>query len=115
MANGFKQSSLVDLGGARRHQDENGTCYPQTAANMNETVCTKPFYCRTLRKGLTQSRRDDMETLGYALLDMGAFKLPWDNCKNETKITEEQNKLCDDVEVRSYCCAYIVRIICIIF
>lgn len=40
-----------------------------------------------------------METLGYALLATGGVKLPWDGCKNETKITEEQNRLCDGLEV----------------
>lgn len=60
---------------------------------------TAPYYSRTLRKGLTQSRRDDMESLGYTLLMTAGINVTWDFCKNETKITEEQNRLCDELQV----------------
>lgn len=91
--------SLVDFGAAVRYRDENGTCYKQAVANRKGTICTPPYFSRTLRKGLTQSRRDDMETLGYAMLVAGGVYLPWDDCTNKTKITKEQNRLCEELDV----------------
>lgn len=96
----FKRSSPVDLGGSKRHQDENGACIKQ-AKPTKHTPTTEPFYSRTLLRGLSQSRRDDMEILGYVLLDLGGFRLPWDgwSLKNRPPIIEEQNRLCGALDV----------------
>lgn len=97
----FKRSSILDFGSSYKYRDENGTLYKQSPRVPN-TVTTPPYYTRTFRKKLTQSRRDDMESLGYAFLVLSGVRLSWDGL-NETahgaEITRRQNELCEDLEV----------------
>lgn len=96
----LERSSLLDFGGASKYQDAKGTHYKQTEAPLY-TITTGPYYPRTFFNNLTRSRRDDMESLGYTLLLVGGVIVPW-NDLNETdakNIVEEQNRLCDKLEV----------------
>lgn len=98
----FKRFSFADFGSAATYKYENGTCIKQSKASINIPM-TKPFFSRATLQGLSQSRRDDMEVLGYVLLELGGFKLPWTDCKTKPEMIHEQDRLCNalDVVVRS--------------
>lgn len=109
--NVLKRSFISDLGSATRFIDENGNFYKQTAA-VNTTMGTRKYYPRTHRKGLSQSRRDDMEVLGFTLLRAIGITLPWEeeaekSKPNEKVIIAEQNKLYrkPHVVVRCFSCS----------
>lgn len=65
---------LIDFGLATRYRDEEG----HIALELEEKFSGNPYWSsvNTLR-GLTSSRRDDLESLGYMLLFLLKGRLPW--------------------------------------
>lgn len=100
----FKRSFISDLGSAVRYRDKKTKALYKQTATLPSTTTTELYMSRTHRNGLSLSRRDDMETLGYVMINAAGAKLPWaDSLKNEvrnkTKITAEQDILCEKLQI----------------
>lgn len=66
---------LIDFGLAKRFTTNSGQHIPRKA---NKSFCGTPRYASLwTHQGLEQSRRDDLESLGYVLLKMLFGVLPW--------------------------------------
>lgn len=92
------RSSLLDFGGAVRYRDAKGNCCNQSKA-LPYTTSTYPYFPRAFVNGLSQGRRDDMETLGYTLLMCSGVRVPWDGLQKHGEILKKQNELCEKLKV----------------
>lgn len=76
---------LVDFGLARMYRDR-FTGSHTTFKDRNQIVGTICFASINAHYGMEQSRRDDLESLGYVLLYLLQGFLPWQNlCKGDHK------------------------------
>jgi serine/threonine protein kinase len=94
---------LIDFGLAKQYRDSKGhhisykdnkrlTGTPRYASiNNHKGIGKKNFF---LTKIVEQSRRDDLESLGYVLMYFNLGKLPWSGLKAKTK-SEKYRKICD--------------------
>ena len=74
-AHGVSELYLIDFGLARSFLDEKSNHYELHA---NEPfVGTKRYMSINTHQGLTASRRDDLESLGYIMLFLYQGRLPW--------------------------------------
>ena len=96
---------LIDFGLAKRYRDEHTHIHIPLKENRNLTGTARYSSCNA-HNGLEQSRRDDMESIGYLLLYLFKEKLPWQGlkCKDkqekyakikEMKISITPEKLCE--------------------
>jgi serine/threonine protein kinase len=75
---------LIDFGLARSFLDGKGR---HVTLNANETlVGTQRYMSINTHHGLTASRRDDLETLGYIMLFLADGELPWQGQKSLTEV-----------------------------
>ena len=75
---------LIDFGLAHSFLDDKGRHYP---LKTNETlVGTQRYMSVNTHHGLTASRRDDLESLGYLMLFLYWGELPWQNQKTLTDV-----------------------------
>jgi serine/threonine protein kinase len=76
---------LIDFGLARSFLDVKGRHY---ALQTNETlVGTQRYMSVNTHHGLSASRRDDLESLGYMMLFLYHGELPWQNQSSLTDVT----------------------------
>ena len=81
---------LIDYGLAKRYI--NSVTRQHIPFNEKKSMVGTPRYCSiNSQMGCEQSRRDDLESLGYCLIYMLKGKLPWQGVKGVTK--REKNDL----------------------
>lgn len=89
-AQNISELYLIDFGLAKCFLDEkNRHC----AIKTNEQIIgTTRYMSVNVHQGLTASRRDDLESLGYSFLFLYHGKLPWQNQNSLTLVVELKQK-----------------------
>ncbi len=96
---------ILDFGLAKRYRDEHTHIHIPLKENRNLTGTARYASCNA-HNGLEQSRRDDMESIGYVLIYFLKKTLPWKGlkCKDknekyqkikELKMSTTPEKLCE--------------------
>ena len=107
--NNSKYAFLIDFGLAKKYRNSN-TLLHNPLINKKSLTGTPRYASINALKGMEQSRRDDLESLGYVLIYLLRGELPWQNINGRTK--EERNrkilekkmlistaKLCEDLPI----------------
>jgi serine/threonine protein kinase len=84
----------IDFGLAKKWIDENDNHIE--FKSINKFCGTVRFASVNSLKGLEQSRRDDLESIGYILIYLFKKKLPWQNVK--TKDKKKRHKLISKIK-----------------
>lgn len=74
---------LIDFGLAKYYMESQGNHIP--FIEKKGMIGTARYASINAHLGNEQSRRDDMEALGYLLIYLAKGKLPWQNINAETK------------------------------
>lgn len=80
---------LIDFGLARRYIDRHNKHFKQDSGR--KLTGTARYASINVHQGVTPSRRDDLESIGYVMLYLLNGRLPWQSIKSNDK--EERYKL----------------------
>ncbi|KAI9098807.1 kinase-like domain-containing protein [Phlyctochytrium arcticum] len=76
---------MIDLGLAKKFQDEQGRHIPNSKPNANKSKTgTARYASLNVHRGRDHTRRDDIESLGYFLVEIAKGKLPWSTVQART-------------------------------
>ena len=95
---------LIDFGIAKRYKDAKTGAHIPLSANHALRGTVK--YCSlNTHKGLEQSRRDDLESLGFVLIYFFFGKLPWDAIRAFDKLERQRTigKIKETTSLESLC------------
>lgn len=81
---------LIDFGLSHRFRDPTSGVHIPYSSNKN-FIGTARYSSANTHRGLEQSRRDDMQSLGYIFVYFLTGKLPWQNMPAETKKEKYEN------------------------
>lgn len=74
---------IIDFGLSKKYIDLNNKHIPED--NNKGLVGTARYTSINSHKGVEQSRRDDLEALGYVLIYLAKGELPWQNLTLEKR------------------------------
>jgi serine/threonine protein kinase len=83
---------LIDFGLAKKYRDHNHVHIPYK--DNKHLTGTARYASVNNHLGIEQSRRDDLEGIGYVIIYFCKGSLPWQGLKAKTKL-EKYNKICE--------------------
>ncbi|KAK7867277.1 hypothetical protein R5R35_000258 [Gryllus longicercus] len=84
---------LIDYGLSKKYRDTRTRKHIAYREDKN-LIGTARYASINAHIGIEQSRRDDMESLGYVLMYLNRGSLPWQGLKGATK-TQKYEKICE--------------------
>lgn len=84
----MKDVYLIDFGLSRAYRDDDYTHKPMS--KNRGFVGTPRYASKNAHQGITQSRRDDLEAVGYMCIFLMKGSLPWQNVKIKDKKLKHQ-------------------------
>ena len=102
--NTFNNLYLIDFGLATKYRDSaNSNHYKMIKGK--KLIGTVRFASVNAMNGLSQSRRDDLESIGYVLIYFLKGKLPWQNLliKNKEERYEKIREIKSNIDIKILC------------
>ena len=92
---------LIDMGLSKRYKKSGGTHIPLIEGK--NLTGTARYASLNTHRGLEQSRRDDMESLGYVLIYFLRGKLPWQGLRDDSDKYEKIRQCKMDTSLEDLC------------